>query len=159
MPNSLSELPIQLVIRFNKKEVLNAMLKNPDIYLRTFENGYSPLVDACERDLTEISILLIENGADINFQDKNQGWSPLMWAISNNNEIIVQKILEKDCNLNLVDADGNTCLHLAAESENDVFVKYLLSKNANKNVVNNENRTPISIAKENDDEYCIKLLS
>ena len=135
------------------------MLKHSDIYLRTFENGYSPLIDACERDLTEASIMLIDNGADINFLDKDQRWSPLMWAITNNNEVITQKILEKNCDLNLADSDGNSALHLATSSENDTLVRMLLNKNANKNLVNNENMTPLQIAKENEDEYCIKLLS
>ena len=148
-----------MIIRFNKIEVLKALLKNPENYLRTFETGYSPLIDACEKDLTEMSILLIENGADVNFQESGQGWFPLMFAVSNNNDVIVRKILEKECNVNLADFDGNTCLHLATSSDNEVLVKYLLDKNANKNVVNKDNESPLSIAKENEDEYCIRLLS
>ena len=160
MANSLDEYPVQLIIRHNKVEALKAMLTNADVYLRTFDNGYSPLADACEKDLTEVSILLIENGADINFQDEEQSWSPLMWAVSNGNETIALKLLEqKNCDVDLVDVEGNTCVHLAVMAENEVLLKYLLAKNANKNVINSENATPLQIAKENDDEICIKLLS
>lgn len=162
LPNSLNEYPIQLILRHNKLEVLTEMLKSPEIYLRTFDNGYSPLINACELDLTKIALLLIDNGADINFQDDDddQEWSPLMWAIANGNETIVKKLLEKDCDLSLVDCDGNNVIHLAATAENDVLLKYLLNKKmANKNAVNNDNRTPLSIAQENEDEYCIELLS
>jgi ankyrin repeat protein len=106
-----------------------------------------------------LAVLLIENGADLNVQDKDQLWSPLMHSISNNNETILLKLIEKNCDVNKVDIDGNNALHLAVLSENEYFLKYLLKMDPNKNVLNNENQTPLDLAKLSEDEIIINILS
>lgn len=159
LANKLNEYPLQLAIRFNKLDVLKAMLNRSDILLRNLGNHYDPLLDACEKDLTEMSVLLIENGAEIDAKDNSQLWTPLMHAITNNNEIIILKLLEKGCSLDTVDEDGNTPCHMAVLNENEYILKHLLNHNAPKNLVNNENMTPLDIAKFNEDDICIRLLS
>ena len=157
--NKLNQYPIQLAIRFNKISVLKEMLKVDNIFLGTLENGYNPLLDACENDLTEIALLLIENGANLNVSDQDQCWTPLMHAIGNSNETLVKMLLEHKCDLSLVDFNRNTPVHLAVLTENDFILKLLLKYNGDKNSENNENLTPLQIAKLNDDENSIKLLS
>ncbi len=56
--NLMNEYPLQIAIRFNKVAVVEEMLKNSNMYLNTFDNGYNPLIDACEKDLTEIGWIL-----------------------------------------------------------------------------------------------------
>ena len=53
-PNGMGEYPLQLAITLNKIEAVKEMLKKNDIYINTFNNGYNPLLDACEKDLTDI---------------------------------------------------------------------------------------------------------
>lgn len=157
-PNKLKEYPIQLAIRFNNIEILKAMLQVENVYIGNLDNGYNPLLDACENDLTEIALLLIDNGADLNESDRDQCWTPLMHAICNNNEVVVAKLLERKCDLDLVDFNGNSPVHLAVITENEFLLKMLLKCNAPKSLVNSENLTPFDLAKINDDESCMKLL-
>lgn len=157
-PNNQKEYPIQLVLKYNKVDVLREMLKVNDFYLGTLDNGYNALLDACENDLTDAAILLIENGADLNVCDQDQLWTPLMHAICNSNEVIVAKLLENNCDLSAVDFNGNTPVHLAVLTENDFILKLLLKRNPQKNIRNKEDLTPLEIAKLNEDENSIKLL-
>lgn len=158
-PNKSNQYPIQLAIKFDKKKIIEILLQAENIYIGTMQNGYNPLLDASENDLTDICSMLIDNGADINSIDQDQKWTPLMHAICNNNEILVKKLLDHKCDLNLVDFNKNTPLHLAVLTENDYILNLLLKYAPNKNLENSENLTPLQIAKLNEDERSIQLLS
>lgn len=159
MPNKTGQYPIELAIKFDKRKIVEILLKAENIIIGTMENGYNPLLDAFENDLTDICIMLIDNGADINSRDQDQKWTPLMHSICNNNEILVKKLLDHKCDLNLVDFNQNTPLHLAVLTENEFILKILLKHIPNKDIENSENLTPLQIAKLNDDERSIQLLS
>ena len=136
------------------------MLKSRDLNAGTLPNGYNPLLDACENDLTDMALLLIESGRsdiDLSVQKEDQdgdepNWTPLMHSILNNNEQLALKLIERKSYLDLVDTDGNTALHLAVLAENDYLVKCLLRANANKEIKNKEGLRPLDIAKLNEDE-------
>jgi len=163
VPNKKDQLPIELVIRRNKINVLKCMLKRDDIKLGQLKNGYSPLVDACEKDLTELGLLLIDAGADLNARDNNdrdgQMWTPLMHSVSNNNEILTTKLVEKGADLDAVDLNGNSVVHMAVINDNEFILGLLLKRNAQRNLLNNDNLSPLDLAKLNESEECIKLLS
>lgn len=162
-PNKQNETPIQLAIRYSKMDALKEMLKRDDIYLGTSEfegKKYNPLLDACERDLTQVALLLIENGADVNKHDADERkWNPLMHSICNNNETLVIKFMEKKADLAHVDDDGNSALHLAVIADNDFILSLLLRANPDRTVRNGENLTPLELAKLNESDDCVKLLT
>jgi ankyrin repeat protein len=162
IPNKLNEFPIELAIKLNKIFVLDALLKSKTsliLLLNSLSNGYNPLLNACENDLTEIAIKLINSGADINLEDENYlNWTPIMYAISNSNEQLIVYLIDKGCDVNFVDDELNTPLHLATDSENEFIVKKLLNAGAKKNAFNNENLMALDIAKANEDESMISLL-
>jgi ankyrin repeat protein len=134
------------------------MLQLNKIYLGTLETGYNPLIDAAEKDLTEIVTLLIENGAsDINASDQEQLWTPIMHAITNNNEIIVKKLLEKRCEINNLDIDGNTPLHLAVMNENEYLIKAIVNAGPDLNIKNKERKTAKDLAKEIDPDLSLLI--
>ena len=130
-----------------------------NLKINKLPSGFCPLLEACEADLTEICILLIDSGADLNIRDKNNDYTPLMHAVSNRNETVVAKLLEKNCDSNLADSDGNSALHLAAFEENEFIIKKLLKFNSNKYLKNKQGLTPLAIAKEQDAEEIFDLLS
>ncbi len=117
------------------------------------------ILDACEKDLTDICLLLIEYGVDVNVQDGDQLFTPLMHAVNNDNEILAKKLIESKADLNTQDLDGNTALHYAVLSENEYIVRILLNANAQRDLRNAENLTPLDIAKFNEDETIIQLLT
>ncbi|RNA35640.1 kinase D-interacting substrate of 220 kDa-like protein [Brachionus plicatilis] len=159
LANKSNQYPIQLAIKFDRKKMVEILLQAENIYIGTMQNGYNSLLDACENDLTDICIMLIDNGADINVRDEDQKWTPLMHAICNNNEILVKKLLDHKCDLSLVDFNQNTPVHLAVLTENEFILKLLLKYSPNKDLENCENLTPLQIATLNDDERSIQLLS
>ncbi len=150
---------MQLAIKFNKIDIVKSILNTGKAFLGTLETKYNPLLDACEKDLAEIAILLIENGADVNVTDNEQYWTPLMHAITNNNEIIMEKLVAHKSSVNSADVEGNTPLHLAVLTENEYLVKCLLKASPIKNSRNKDNQTPLDVARGNDDESITKLLS
>ena len=134
--------------------------KNLVLNFKQYKIQYNPLIDCVEKDLTEIAIMLIENGADLNEYDSgDQLWTPLMYAITNNNEIIVEKLISQKCNVNTVDVEGNTPLHLAAMSSDECLVKFVLKLQPDRKLKNKSSQTPYDIAVQNEDENLISLLS
>lgn len=135
------------------------MLKKTNVTKIALKNGYNTLLDACEKDLTDICLLLIENGEDVNVQDGDQLFTPLMHAVNNGNEILVKKLVESKADLNIQDVDGNTALHYAVLAENEYIVRILLNANAHQDLRNAENQTALDIAKFNEDEIILQLLA
>ncbi len=133
------------------------MLKKQNIC--KISNGYSAILDACEKDLTEICLLLVEHGVDVNVQDSDQLFTPLIHAVNNGNDVLVKKLIETKADLNIQDADGNTALHYAVLSENEYILRLLLNANAQRDLRNAENLTALDIAKMNEDEVILQLLT
>jgi ankyrin repeat protein len=136
------------------------MLNRGDIDFSELENDYDPLLDACEKDLTEAALLIIDSGkCDVNIRDSSEtSWTPLMHAVGNNNEILVSKLLEKDADVDEVDTDGNSAVHIAVINDNDNILSILLRHNPQKNLLNGDNLSPLDLAKINESEECVKLL-
>lgn len=160
-PNKRDEYPIELAIRHNKIDILKSMIRREDCDLGRLKSGYSPLLDACEKDLTEAAMLLIDSDkSDVNIRDTNdEMWTPLMHAIGNNNELLVSKLLEKGADVDVVDTNGNSALHTAVINDNEYIVAMLLRYNARKDLLNRENLSPLDLAKINESEECVKLLN
>ena len=78
--------------------------------------------------------------------------TPLHWAVVGGNPARVQKLLDAGADLNAVDNDGSTPLHIAARArlylggENPAIVQKLLDAGADLNAVDNDGSTPLHIA-------------
>lgn len=156
----MNEYPLQLAIKFNQIDVVEAMLDTQKLFLQTIGSiGYNPLIDSCEKDSTEIAKMLIEKGADLNVYDKDQLWTPLMHAITNSNETTIEKLINHKCNVNTVDIEGNSPLHLAALTSDEYITRIILKMQPDRKIKNKNNQTPLEIAIENEDEILINLLS
>jgi ankyrin repeat protein len=137
---------------------LERMLKTDDFFVDTLPNGFCPILFATQNDLTDIGILLANGHTDLNVWDSDQEWTPLMHSISNKNELLTVQLIDRNCDLNLVNGDGNTALHIATDIENDVIVKQLLMAQADRNILNDDDMTPLDIARANGDEIIAALL-
>lgn len=162
-PNKMNEYPIQLAIKFNQIDVIKEMLSTKNLFLQTFQLDesvfYNPLIDCCEKDSTEIGILLIENGADLNATDSENLWTPLIYSIVNNNELLVERLINHKCDVNTIDAEGNTPLHFAVMSSDEYVTKMILKMKPERNLKNAIGQTALDIAIENEDDTIINLLS
>ncbi len=76
----------------------------------------TPLGEACYQGYLTIVELLLNRGADPNFQD-GEGMFPILYASKRNvitSQEIIKVLVSKGAKLNVVDSEGNTILHLVA---------------------------------------------
>lgn len=66
-------------------------------------------------------------------------------------------LLRYDANVNQVDINGNTALHLAATNGKPLLARLLLEFGANKDKVNKDGSTPIQLATIEDHKDVIML--
>lgn len=73
--------------------------------------GKSPLFYACIKDL-QVATLLVENGADINFNIDGRGWTLLHDAIFNGRTSIVELLIKGNIDTTIKDSHGKTALDI-----------------------------------------------
>jgi ankyrin repeat protein len=112
------------------------------------ENGRTALIEAARRGHSDLALILIDAGADVNAKD-TYGVSSLMFAaITGSGEVIV-KLLEKSADVNVRDQDGRTALIEALTTENDLpdeMIKALIDASADVNRAIYNGITPVMLA-------------
>ncbi|WP_425384913.1 ankyrin repeat domain-containing protein [Wolbachia endosymbiont (group A) of Sturmia bella] len=111
--------------------------------------------DADESEALGQSIL--ENGEDINAQDKD-GVTHLHWAIADNNKESVELLVKCGAKVDVQDKDGLTPLHYAAAYGCVEIAEYLVEGGANVNAQDKVEHTPLYYALANDNKKLAKLL-
>lgn len=105
---------------------------------------------------------VLENGFDVNQQDKDGDTSLHLLMSRNDDEPIIDVcilLLEKGANINISNNDGNTPLHLAImEDQHTYLIQLLLTAGANVNVKNNSNKTPLTLSYDYISDYSIITL-
>ena len=99
----------------------NAPISSADILAKDSVNrvdardniGRTPLSIAIRSQKTDVALLFIQQGADIDLRDY-YGRSPIFHAIMYNNLSIIDALLQRNCNATFVGKDLGTILHTAA---------------------------------------------
>lgn len=112
--------------------------------------GRTLLLNAsCYNNITMIKWAL-ENGANLNHQDKN-GFSALHFAVQEQHIEIINCLLSNKINIDLQDRYGNTALWRAVMNDVSIEIISLLLKNgANPNLQNHSEVAPIDLVDEED---------
>jgi ankyrin repeat protein len=93
----------------------------------------TPLTSAASQGRLNIFKTLFSDNAHLNSQN-TQGHTPLLWAIKNNQEVIVEWLIKKGADCNLVsDSDADTPLLNAVRVGNPAIVELLLQAAADVN--------------------------
>jgi len=109
-----------------------------------------------DADVTEIE-KLIDQGADVNFQDQSGIAQVLCLAIAKNNYAVVELLIARGANVNLKDYFvGITPIFAALQ--NPHILKLLLEKGANPNVQIISGQTPLIIAIAENQIEIVKIL-
>ncbi|CAG8791792.1 14176_t:CDS:2, partial [Racocetra persica] len=108
------------------------------------EYGNTALHYASQNGYLEIIDILLENGAEVNSEEKNK-LTPLHAAISNNHKEIAKKLLGKGANPKARDSSGNSPLHFAAEQNNLELLKLVVGPEVDINDINAKNKYDWSV--------------
>jgi len=117
----------EAVLQNNTDVALYLISKGADVNLKDSEN-FTPVyaaVNVGDRLLLEA---LVEAGADLNVQDGERKWSPMMLAAYDGNYEIVKFLKNLGVNLDLVSDAGYTALDFAEEQNHADVVKLLKEK-------------------------------
>jgi tetratricopeptide (TPR) repeat protein/ankyrin repeat protein len=109
----------------------------------------------CEYGTPEEVQEAIKNGSNINCQDDELGWTPLMSGMLNESvQEIATLLVAAGANVNMTSWSGINALMLAAESSESSLVKYLLDNGAIEHINDTESEygyTPLIWAAKNND--------
>ena len=135
------------------------------------DEGWNALMRASWNGHVEVVRLLLDAGADINSRKKgrytimlsdpyefNQGGTPLLAAVANNEEVMATSLLESGADFSLRDAQGLSALDVAAQNGFLEIVKALLSVGAEVNAKGTGGLTPIYRASNRGRTNVIELL-
>lgn len=105
---------LHLAAKCGNLKACELLLKAVSPSIRDFVNGqddggWTPLVWACEHGYVDIANFLIFKGADPNVRDVEHNVA-LHWASFSGSPHIAQLLLDKGCNVNAVNAHGDTPL-------------------------------------------------
>jgi len=120
---------------------------------------YTFLSYSCEKSYLNITKFLIEQGVDINKENK-LGETPIFFACRSENVNIVKHLVEKGTNVNKENNLGETPLFIACEIKSEIMAKFLIQHGAEVNKEDNDGETPLFIACEygNLNENLVKIL-
>lgn len=124
-----------------------------------FTMGFNstPLINAISNRDTELAVLLLNQGANIDASN-SYGWTSLLEAVKQDNSDMIEMLVDRGANVNAQDASGWTVLMYAADVGNREVVEYLLTHGANPQLANQEGATPLIIAINGGQAYTIKPL-
>jgi hypothetical protein len=104
------------------------------------------LVEAIAHGANSAAYRLMERGAPLNYQDKKDKWTPLIYAIYHNNWRMAKVLIRAGANVNLADSANRTPLMWAAVRNSGVTATILVEHGANVNAVDINGRTALQYA-------------
>eukprot|EP01155_Anaeramoeba_flamelloides_P024255 Anaeramoba_flamelloidesa809508_40.p1 GENE.a809508_40~~a809508_40.p1 ORF type:complete len:579 (-),score=150.49 a809508_40:32-1768(-) len=121
-----------------KLKIVKLLIKKGANYELTDSKGRTPLLCSCIFDMADIFKYLKSIGAQI-FKGDSEGATGLHWAISRNNNQIIEEYLScQKIDLNITDYKGYTPLHEACHAGNLGVILTLLKMGAKIDVVTQE---------------------
>ncbi|ORX51055.1 ankyrin [Piromyces finnis] len=127
---SLTKLyhPLSLACEYGHKNVLLTLLEH-GVKEEMNSDGLFPLHLACREGHAEIAKILIHHGSDINGLDKDNGWTPIFYCLSDGHIDCVKILLDSGCKTNIKDEYGWYPLTYALY-HGHIKIAQLLSPNA-----------------------------
>ncbi len=144
------DMPLITAVRSLNKYIIKLVLKqNIDVNAATSYLGDTALITACEIRPPQLSNtiiqLLLNAGADLNKPAQN-GDTPLLYAVKNNNPSITKQLIAAGADVNKQDTLGKTALMIATMNGNYEIVQMLIKANADVNKQDKNGNTALLMA-------------
>ena len=138
---------LMLASRTGNVDTINVLLAagaDPNI---TDAGGYTCLHDAVDVGCNKETLkAIIDHGANINAANK-KGVTPLMQAFQVGNINAISVLLDAEADLNIIDQDGDTCLHRAVRARcSKEILQSVIRCGANVNAANKSSVTALRLA-------------
>lgn len=147
--------PLMLACQANCLEIVEYLVSSLHANVNKSVDYWTALMVACSVERSEseettksvlkIVHLLVENKAAINVRNRH-GETPLMLAISQGHDEVVEYFLTQDVSLEACDNEGNTALFYAISSGRCEIVKALLKRNVLTRITNRRGDRPRDVA-------------
>jgi len=125
--------------------------------MRQTGNGWTALLMAAKEGHPGVVDLLLEKGADIEYQDGN-GWTALLMAAGTGQQAVVESLLKRRANIWHQDKCGGTALRQAARTGQHAVVKLLLPQHGNSAHAREEKQASLIEAINNRQPAVVELL-
>nr|XP_023654112.1 ankyrin-3-like isoform X4 [Paramormyrops kingsleyae] len=138
----------------------NADVQSKMMVNRTTENGksgFTPLHIAAHYGNVNVSTLLLNRGAAVNFTARN-GITPLHVASKRGNTNMISLLLDQEGQIDAKTRDGLTPLHCAARSGHAPAVEMLLERGAPLLARTKNGLSPLHMSAQGDHVECVKHL-
>ncbi|KAF0037458.1 hypothetical protein F2P81_010332 [Scophthalmus maximus] len=135
----------------------NADVQSKMMVNRTTESGFTPLHIAAHYGNVNVSTLLLNRGAAVDFTARN-GITPLHVASKRGNTNMVALLMDRGAQIDAKTRDGLTPLHCAARSGHDPAVELLLEKGAPILARTKNGLSPLHMSAQGDHVECVKHL-
>ncbi|XP_039654679.1 ankyrin-2 isoform X5 [Perca fluviatilis] len=135
----------------------NADVQSKMMVNRTTESGFTPLHIAAHYGNVNVSTLLLNRGAAVDFTARN-GITPLHVASKRGNTNMVALLLDRGAQIDAKTRDGLTPLHCAARSGHDPALEILLERGAPILARTKNGLSPLHMSAQGDHIECVKLL-
>ncbi|XP_067106166.1 ankyrin-3-like isoform X1 [Osmerus mordax] len=135
----------------------NADVQSKMMVNRTTESGFTPLHIAAHYGNVNVSTLLLNRGAAVDFTARN-GITPLHVASKRGNTNMVALLLDRGAQIDAKTRDGLTPLHCAARSGHDPALELLLERGAPMLARTKNGLSPLHMSAQGDHVECVKHL-
>jgi hypothetical protein len=157
--NAQGVTPLSLAVKINNLQFVSLLLENNASCDYVDENtGRTPIFYSILNGNHRMTEMLLACKANVNMVDF-QCISPLMVAVSKNDEIHCKLLCAANADVDLQDDQGWTALHHAAANNAFQCIAILVAEGANKRFKDLNNRKAIHIAKYKNYGNCIAMLS
>ncbi|XP_076006071.1 histone-lysine N-methyltransferase EHMT2 isoform X2 [Genypterus blacodes] len=133
--------------KLGNHDIVNMLLETGQVDVNAQDSGgWTPIIWAAEHKHVDVIKSLLNRGAAVTIQDKEQNVC-LHWAAYAGNVDIAELVLNAGSSLASVNMHGDTPLHIAAREGYLECVTLFLSRGADIDIVNREGDTPLSLAR------------
>ena len=155
-----NESPLFIAVKKNRKEIVEYLLSKGAMVDDINGNyGTTALYRSCFDGTLDITKVLVDAGANINFKRMDGYYSPFFIAVMNNHKHIVEYLISKGVNIDEKNGQNDdSALHKACYIGSLEMTKILVKAGADINILDKIGQKPIDLAIQKNHQAIVKYL-